>query len=66
MNKPGLELIKIQNKLLRRQESNLCPPGYEPGNLPTDILRDETPYIKGANINKYLPGNDITNIMLFC
>lgn len=48
MNKPGLELIKIQNKLLRRQESNLCPPGYEPGNLPTDILRDETPSVKGV------------------
>ena len=33
---------KNRTSLLRRQDSNMRPPGYEPGELPTAPLRDIT------------------------
>ena len=37
--KPFLQRIS-DRALLRRQDSNMRPPGYEPGELPTAPLRD--------------------------
>ena len=36
---------KNRTSLLRRQDSNMRPPGYEPGELPTAPLRDVKPCI---------------------
>lgn len=33
-------LSTLRLSLLRRQDSNMRPPGYEPGELPTAPLRD--------------------------
>lgn len=38
--KKKMNLIRFIFKQLRRQDSNMRPPGYEPGELPTAPLRD--------------------------